>query len=162
MFTLEQEEYRLVFFFLFFFLFLFLFFLFLFLFFAFASTVQHTMYSLHSNIYRIYICNLCRKEGIKWDFIDFGLDLEPTIELIERNMGVFAVMDEECIMPKATDLTFLTKLSTIHVGKHPKYSKPPAKSQLGPQPVHFQVRSGEFCCFSDNLLLRKVIITRCT
>ena len=27
-----------------------------------------------------------RKEGIKWEFIDFGLDLQPCIDLIEKVM----------------------------------------------------------------------------
>ncbi|KAL5264132.1 hypothetical protein ACHWQZ_G005272 [Mnemiopsis leidyi] len=92
---------------------------------------NHHMFTLEQEEYR--------KEGIKWDFIDFGLDLEPTIELIERNMGVFAVMDEECIMPKATDQTFLTKLISAHNGKHPKFLKPSAKSAMGTNPVHFQI-----------------------
>jgi len=92
---------------------------------------NHHMFTLEQEEYR--------KEGIKWDFIDFGLDLEPTIELIERNMGVFAVMDEECIMPKATDQTFLTKLIGAHSGKHPKFVKPSAKSAMGANPVHFQI-----------------------
>lgn len=83
---------------------------------------NHHMFTLEQEEYR--------KEGIKWEFIDFGLDLEPTIELIEKNMGVFAVMDEECIMPKATDMTFLSKLSNLHQGKNPKYHKPSMKSVL--------------------------------
>ena len=39
-------------------------------------------------------------------------------------MGVFAILEEECIVPKATDMTFLQKLHNQHEGKHPKYTKP--------------------------------------
>ena len=37
---------------------------------------NHHMFTLEQEEYR--------REGIKWEFIDFGLDLEPTIELIEK------------------------------------------------------------------------------
>ena len=43
------------------------------------------------------------KENIEWDFIDFGLDLQPTIDLIDSQMGILSLLDEECFFPKATD-----------------------------------------------------------
>lgn len=39
-------------------------------------------------------------------------------------MGIFAILEEECMFPKATDQTFLNKLHSNHDGKHPNYSKP--------------------------------------
>ncbi len=55
------------------------------------------------------------REGIEWDFVNFGLDLQPTIDLIESTtpIGILSCLDEECIMPKATDLTFTEKLDRI-------------------------------------------------
>ncbi|PSS37014.1 hypothetical protein PHLCEN_2v1156 [Hermanssonia centrifuga] len=56
------------------------------------------------------------REGIEWDYVNFGLDLQPTIDLIETSgnaIGVLSLLDEECIMPKATDLTFTDKLHTL-------------------------------------------------
>ncbi|THH01623.1 hypothetical protein EW026_g1099 [Hermanssonia centrifuga] len=56
------------------------------------------------------------REGIEWDYVNFGLDLQPTIDLIETSgnaIGVLSLLDEECIMPKATDLTFTHKLHTL-------------------------------------------------
>ncbi|VDL64967.1 unnamed protein product [Hymenolepis diminuta] len=50
------------------------------------------------------------REGIPWDFIDFGLDLQPTIDLIEKPVGILALLDEECFFPKATDKSFVEKL----------------------------------------------------
>ncbi|KAJ7444109.1 P-loop containing nucleoside triphosphate hydrolase protein [Mycena galericulata] len=44
---------------------------------------------------------------------NFGLDLQPTIDLIEASgtvIGVLSCLDEECIMPRATELTFRNKL----------------------------------------------------
>ncbi|KAJ1023959.1 hypothetical protein NDA13_004791 [Ustilago tritici] len=53
------------------------------------------------------------RENIEWDFVNFGLDLQPTIDLIESTtpIGILSCLDEECIMPKATDLTFTEKLN---------------------------------------------------
>ena len=55
------------------------------------------------------------REGIQWDYVNFGLDLQPTIELIETTqpVGILSLLDEECIMPKATDLTFTEKVQNL-------------------------------------------------
>jgi len=56
------------------------------------------------------------REGINWDYVNFGLDLQPTIDLIEASgnvIGILSCLDEECIMPKATDLTFTNKLNWL-------------------------------------------------
>ena len=59
------------------------------------------------------------KERIEWSFIDFGLDLQPTIDLIENSPGVLATLDDQCIFPKATDQTLLDQLVSKLSG-HPK------------------------------------------
>ncbi|KAI0319703.1 nonmuscle myosin heavy chain b [Amylostereum chailletii] len=59
------------------------------------------------------------RENIEWSYVNFGLDLQPTIDLIEGSgavIGVLSLLDEECIMPKATDLTFTNKLHYIWSG----------------------------------------------
>ncbi|XP_062264089.1 myosin-11-like isoform X2 [Platichthys flesus] len=79
---------------------------------------NHTMFVLEQEEYK--------REGIQWSFIDFGLDLQPCIELIERPNnppGILALLDEECWFPKATDVSFVDKLLNTH-SDHVKFSKP--------------------------------------
>ncbi|KAG6810596.1 hypothetical protein H0H92_011180 [Tricholoma furcatifolium] len=79
------------------------------------------------------------REGINWDYVNFGLDLQPTIDLIESTgnvIGILSCLDEECIMPKATDLTFTNKLNWIWAGEdgdeHPGRDKyEPARFEQG-------------------------------
>nr|3DTP_A Chain A, Myosin-11,Myosin-7 [Gallus gallus] len=78
---------------------------------------NHTMFILEQEEYQ--------REGIEWNFIDFGLDLQPCIELIERPTnppGVLALLDEECWFPKATDTSFVEKLIQEQ-GNHAKFQK---------------------------------------
>ena len=58
---------------------------------------------------------------------DFGMDLKITIDLIEKPGGVLAMLEEECIVPKATDTTYLNKLHKAHAGKNKAYTKPTPK-----------------------------------
>ncbi|GAA6054961.1 hypothetical protein NBRC10513_006274 [Rhodotorula toruloides] len=55
------------------------------------------------------------REDISWDFVNFGLELQPTIDLIESTnpMGVLACLDDASIMPKATDASFTDKLHQL-------------------------------------------------
>jgi len=79
-----------------------------------------------------------KAEGIQWAFVDFGMDLIQTIELIEKKMGILAMLEEECIVPKATDKTYLEKMMGKHLGKHKSFGKPkPAKK--GKPEAHFEV-----------------------
>ncbi|CAF5063830.1 unnamed protein product, partial [Rotaria sp. Silwood1] len=49
------------------------------------------------------------------------MDLQACIDLIEKPMGILSILEEECIVPKATDKTFVEKLYTNHLGKHPQF-----------------------------------------
>lgn len=63
------------------------------------------------------------REQIEWNFIDFGKDLQPTIDLIELSnpIGIFSCLDEDSVMPKATDKSFTEKLNGLWDRKTPKY-----------------------------------------
>ncbi|XP_077527350.1 myosin heavy chain isoform X42 [Haemaphysalis longicornis] len=91
---------------------------------------NHHMFVLEQEEYK--------REGIEWEFIDFGLDLQACIELIEKPMGLLSILEEESMFPKATDKTFEEKLKTNHLGKSPNFIKPkPAKP--GQTEAHFAI-----------------------
>lgn len=64
-----------------------------------------------------------RKEQVEWNFIDFGLDLQPTIDLIEKSnpIGILACLDEDCVMPKSSDRSFCEKITSLWKGKSNKF-----------------------------------------
>jgi myosin protein heavy chain len=71
------------------------------------------------------------REQIEWQFIDFGKDLQPTIDLIElpNPIGIFSCLDEDSVMPKATDKSFTEKLNSLWENKTNKYA--PARTRQG-------------------------------
>ncbi|KAL2085414.1 hypothetical protein ACEWY4_018734 [Coilia grayii] len=77
---------------------------------------NHHMFVLEQEEYK--------KEGIEWEFIDFGMDLQACIDLIEKPMGIMSILEEECMFPKASDATFKAKLYDNHLGKSANFQKP--------------------------------------
>ena len=66
------------------------------------------------------------------------MNLISTIELIEKKMGILSMLEEECIVPKATDKTYLEKLMNKHLGKNECFGKPKPPKKGQPE-AHFQV-----------------------
>ncbi|XP_036845977.1 myosin heavy chain, fast skeletal muscle-like [Oncorhynchus mykiss] len=90
---------------------------------------NHTTFVLEQEEYK--------KEGIVWAFIDFGMDLAACIELIEKPLGIFSILEEECMFPKASATSFKDKLYSQHLGKTKAFEKPkPAK---GKAEAHFSL-----------------------
>ncbi|KAM8814997.1 myosin-8-like [Rhynchonycteris naso] len=90
---------------------------------------NHHMFVLEQEEYK--------KEGIEWTFIDFGMDLAACIELIEKPLGIFSILEEECMFPKATDTSFKNKLYDQHLGKSANFQKP--KVVKGKAEAHFSL-----------------------
>ncbi|EKX40396.1 hypothetical protein GUITHDRAFT_75545, partial [Guillardia theta CCMP2712] len=53
------------------------------------------------------------KEGVKVDAIPFE-DNSPCVDLLESKMGIFALIDDECNVPKGSEEGFLSKLMDLH------------------------------------------------
>jgi len=92
---------------------------------------NNTMFVLEQEEYQ--------REGIEWSFIDFGLDLQPTIDLIEKPMGILALLDEQCLFPKATDKSLVEKLVLNHE-RHMKFVVPEMRSSADFAIVHYAGR----------------------
>ncbi|KAB0375120.1 hypothetical protein FD755_013612 [Muntiacus reevesi] len=90
---------------------------------------NHHMFVLEQEEYK--------KEGIEWEFIDFGMDLQACIDLIEKPMGIMSILEEECMFPKATDMTFKAKLYDNHLGKSNNFQKP--RNIKGKPEAHFSL-----------------------
>ncbi|XP_042212121.1 myosin heavy chain, muscle-like isoform X2 [Homarus americanus] len=91
---------------------------------------NHHMFVLEQEEYK--------KEGINWQFVDFGMDLQACIELFEKKMGILSILEEESMFPKATDKSFQEKLNANHLGKSPVFIKPkPPKA--GQPDSHFAI-----------------------
>merc|ERR1712032_1725113 len=75
------------------------------------------------------------KEGIDWEMVDFGMDLAAAIVMFEKPMGIWAILEEESLFPKATDKSFEEKLKAS-LGKLPVFLKPQSKTDKN---AHFAI-----------------------
>ncbi|KAG7466962.1 hypothetical protein MATL_G00148210 [Megalops atlanticus] len=62
------------------------------------------------------------REGINWEAIDW-MDNAECLDLIEKKLGMLALINEESRFPKGTDYTLLEKLHSRHA-TNPYYVKP--------------------------------------
>ncbi|KAL3931045.1 MAG: hypothetical protein SGBAC_011490, partial [Bacillariaceae sp.] len=60
------------------------------------------------------------KEGIMWKFISFP-DNQDVLDLIDmKHAGIFALLDEQCILPRSSDQKF-TRYLYARCDKHPRF-----------------------------------------
>jgi myosin-1 len=69
------------------------------------------------------------KEGIAWTPIDY-FNNQIIVDLIEQKpLGIVSLLDEECLLAKGTDKTFLEKISK-NLDKHERFTVASKQSQV--------------------------------
>ena len=61
---------------------------------------NHTMFILEQEEYQ--------REGIEWKFIDFGLDLQPTIDLLEKVTAVSQLLIHRAVDVQSEECTCMS------------------------------------------------------
>ena len=89
---------------------------------------NHHMFILEQEEYK--------SEGIDWVFEDFGMDLQASLDLIEKPLGIMSLLEEECMVPKGTDMTYKDKLIKQHLGKSTAFGKIKKKGKIE---AHFEL-----------------------
>ncbi|KAM9208921.1 LOW QUALITY PROTEIN: uncharacterized protein MYH16 [Dugong dugon] len=89
---------------------------------------NHHMFVLEQEEYK--------REGIEWVFIDFGLDLQACIDLLEEPTGIFSILEEQNVFPKATDAAFKAALYDNRLVKSNNFLKPKGGKGHG---AHFEL-----------------------
>merc|ERR1711913_126007 len=75
-------------------------------------------------------------EGLDWPMVDFGMDAAACVNMFEKPMGIWAILEEESLFPKATDKSFEEKLKAGLLGKCAPFAKPQSKTDKN---AHFAV-----------------------
>eukprot|EP01127_Copromyxa_protea_P008635 TRINITY_DN1985_c0_g1_i1.p1 TRINITY_DN1985_c0_g1~~TRINITY_DN1985_c0_g1_i1.p1 ORF type:complete len:2168 (-),score=640.96 TRINITY_DN1985_c0_g1_i1:13-6204(-) len=91
------------------------------------------------------------REGIEWTFVDFGVDSQMTIDLLSKKpRGVLPMLNEQCLVPKASDETFVRAVQEAN-RVNPRFQK----SSLG-STVEFTIKhyAGEVLYNADSWLLK--------
>merc|ERR1712226_1173078 len=89
---------------------------------------NHHMFVVEQELYQA--------EGFDVAMVDFGMDLQAAIIMFEKPMGIWAILEEESLFPKATDKSFEDKLKSQHLGKSPPFAKPQSKTDKN---AHFAI-----------------------
>ncbi len=63
------------------------------------------------------------QEAISWEEESFGSDLQSTIDLIDKPLGIFSLLDEECIVAHSTDTKAFKEKLFNHHSQHSSFGK---------------------------------------
>ena len=66
---------------------------------------NHQMFTMEQELYQ--------KENLQWEHIDFGLQTSDAVDLVEKPNGIFSTLEEECLFPSSSDLSFKDKLYQV-------------------------------------------------
>ncbi|XP_076251183.1 unconventional myosin-IXb-like isoform X1 [Rhynchophorus ferrugineus] len=87
---------------------------------------EHLQYYFNQHVFK-YEQEEYRKEGIRWNNIDF-MDNTGCLQLIEaKPNGLLCLLDDQCNFPGATNETLLQKFNSVH--KDNKFYKKPQKKE---------------------------------
>eukprot|EP01090_Pellita_catalonica_P011904 TRINITY_DN2468_c0_g1_i1.p1 TRINITY_DN2468_c0_g1~~TRINITY_DN2468_c0_g1_i1.p1 ORF type:complete len:1523 (-),score=424.51 TRINITY_DN2468_c0_g1_i1:2024-6232(-) len=89
---------------------------------------NHHMFTLEQEEYE--------REGIDWKFVDYGMDSQYTIDLIDKEPnGILCILDDQSVFPDADDTSFTKRCHETH--KHHKSFRKPRFDGLTFKIMHY-------------------------